>query len=93
MEVPSRFFMLAADSNRANKANKRNRTNPLRPNAIEASRDTLEQEGLTLHALTGYHAMLEAAVATRYLKPGDLSMLERWHDDPENWMPPATPND
>lgn len=60
---------------------------------FEVSRDTLEQEGLTLHALTGYHAMLEAAVATRYLKPGDLSMLERWHDDPENWMPPATPND
>ncbi len=60
---------------------------------FETSRTTLEREGLPLVALTGYHAMLEAAVSTHYLKPGDLAMLEQWHDDPENWTPPVTPND
>ncbi len=56
---------------------------------FDVARDTLEREGLCLVALTGYHAMLEAAVATRYIKPSDLAMLEQWHDDPENWTPPA----
>ena len=60
---------------------------------FDVSRIAFEEEELLLHALTGYNAMIEAAVSTRYIKAEDLAMLNAWHAAPETWTPPATPND
>ena len=48
---------------------------------------TFKEEGLKLIALTNYHAMIEAALATQYIKDEDVDTLELWHDDPESWTP------
>ena len=51
--------------------------------ALKAFKD----EELELITLTNYHAMIEAALATEYIKDQDVDTLELWHDNPENWMP------
>lgn len=54
--------------------------------AVAAFKD----EDLKLIALTNYHAMIEAALATQYIKDEDVDTLELWHDSPESWTPAAT---
>lgn len=44
-------------------------------------------EGLELITLTNYHAMIEAALETQYIKEKDVEKLEHWHQNPENWTP------
>ncbi len=44
-------------------------------------------EGLELITLTNYHAMIEAALETQYIKDKDVEKLEHWHQSPENWTP------
>ena len=51
---------------------------------------TFKDEELKLITLTNYHAMIEAALATQYIKDEDVDTLELWHDNPENWTPAAT---
>jgi hypothetical protein len=34
--------------------------------------------------------MIEAALATQYIKDEDVDTLELWHESPENWTPSAT---
>jgi len=48
---------------------------------------SFKAEGLELITLTNYHAMIEAALATEYIKENDVKKLELWHESPENWMP------
>ena len=33
--------------------------------------------------------MIEAALATQYIKDEDVDTLEMWHESPENWTPEA----
>ena len=44
-------------------------------------------EGLELITLTNYHAMIDAALETQYIKDKDVEKLEHWHENPENWTP------
>lgn len=48
---------------------------------------SFKAEGLELITLTNYHAMIEAALETQYIKEKDVEKLEHWHQNPENWTP------
>jgi orotate phosphoribosyltransferase len=56
---------------------------------FEEAISSFNEEGLHLLTLTTFNAMLEAAVETGCIKPGDAQVFELWHDDPENWTPEA----
>ncbi len=53
--------------------------------------EAFKNEELELITLTNYHAMIEAALATDYIKDQDVDALELWHENPENWTP-VSPN-
>lgn len=38
-------------------------------------------------ALTGYTKMLSVAEATGYIQADELSLLQQWRQDPQNWAP------
>ena len=57
---------------------------------FEKAITTFKEEELKLITLTNYHAMIEAALATQYIKDEDVDTLELWHEKPENWTPTAT---
>ena len=40
---------------------------------------------LKLISLTNYRAILDEALATKFINKADMKELERWHSDPENW--------
>ena len=42
--------------------------------------------GVKLITLSNYNSMLEAAVATNYIKDADLETLKEWRKDPANWV-------
>ena len=51
------------------------------PQAVEA----FEKAGVELVTLSGYSAMIKAAVETKYIKASDEAQLQLWREDPENW--------
>ena len=53
------------------------------PQAVEA----FEKAGVELVTLSGYSAMIKAAVETKYIKASDEAQLQLWREDPENWTP------
>ena len=53
------------------------------PVAVEKFREA----GVELITLSNYNAMLEAALETKYIKPGDVETLKKWREDPANWIP------
>ena len=53
------------------------------PVAEKAFRDA----GVTLHTLSNYNSMLEAALATNYIKADDIETLKEWRKDPSIWVP------
>lgn len=42
---------------------------------------------MELVTLSGYSAMIKAAVETKYIKASDEAQLQLWREDPENWTP------
>lgn len=46
-----------------------------------------KEAGVKLLTLSNYNAMLEAALATDYIKPSDVDTLKQWRKDPANWAP------
>lgn len=40
---------------------------------------------VTLHTLSNYNAMLEAALETNYIRESDIETLKEWRKDPANW--------
>ena len=46
-----------------------------------------KEEELSLITLTSYSAMIEAALATQYIKDEDVDVLEMWHEAPDSWTP------
>lgn len=44
------------------------------------------EAGVNLITLSNYNSMLEAAVATNYIKDSDLETLKEWRKDPANWV-------
>ena len=53
--------------------------------------ENLRKAGVTLRTLSNYSSMLEAALATNYIKAEDVETLKEWRKDPANWVP-ANPN-
>ena len=53
------------------------------PVAVENFRNA----GVTLRTLSNYNSMLDAALATNYIKAEDIETLKEWRKDPANWAP------
>ena len=53
--------------------------------------ENFRKAGVTLRTLSNYSSMLEAALATNYIKAEDVETLKEWRKDPANWVP-ANPN-
>lgn len=43
--------------------------------------------GVKLVTLSNYNAMLEEALASKYISEDDLNTLQQWRKDPANWTP------
>ena len=43
------------------------------------------ENNVELTALSNYTAMLEAALATDYIRPEDVETLKEWRKDPASW--------
>ena len=56
-------------------------------NKVPVSVKALKKERLSVKAVTNYTAMIKAAVESGKIKADDVASLQKWHDDPENWMP------
>ncbi len=53
------------------------------PQAAEA----FKKAGVKLLTISGYSAMVKAAVETKYIDEKDVESLQQWREDPENWTP------
>ncbi len=49
--------------------------------------ESFRKAGVTLYTLSNYNSMLEAALASGYIKAEDLETLKEWRKDPANWCP------
>ena len=58
------------------------------PVAEEAFREA----GVRLVTLSDYHAVLEQAAETGYIKPEEIEVLKEWRKDPANWEPTPSPS-
>ena len=53
------------------------------PVAIEK----FKEANVKLLTLSNYSSMLEAALATNYIRQTDVETLAKWREDPANWVP------
>lgn len=51
------------------------------------SEERFKAAKVRLITLSNYNAMIEAAVATNYIRPEDVETLKEWRQDPANWTP------
>lgn len=49
--------------------------------------ENFRKAGVTLRTLSNYNSMLDAALATKYIKEEDIETLKEWRKDPANWVP------
>jgi len=47
--------------------------------------EKFRQAGVMLHTLCNYETILETALETDYITPGDMSALREWRQDPASW--------
>jgi len=47
--------------------------------------ENFEKAGIALTTLTNYSTLIEAALASNYIKEEDVELLKAWRQDPENW--------
>ena len=45
------------------------------------------EAGIELHTISCYNSMIEAALASNYIKDKDVKTLKEWRKDPANWTP------
>ena len=50
-----------------------------------ATHEAFAQHGVQLHALSTLPALLDVAVADRYLSPDERAMVAEWANDPNEW--------
>jgi len=41
---------------------------------------------VSLHTLTDYHTLIDVALASGDIQPGQVNMLEEWRKNPEHWQ-------
>lgn len=51
------------------------------------AQEHFEQAGVELFTLSNYNALLQAALATKFINDNDIETLQRWRLDPANWVP------
>ena len=49
--------------------------------------EAFDKANVKLLTLSNYNAMLEAALATGYIKDEDVETLKEWRKDPATWYP------
>lgn len=49
--------------------------------------EAFKNANVTLYTLSNYNSMLEAALASEYIKADDIETLKEWRKDPANWYP------
>lgn len=49
--------------------------------------EAFKNANVTLYTLSNYNSMLEAALASGYIKADDVETLKEWRKDPANWYP------
>lgn len=49
--------------------------------------ENFREAGVKLYTLSNYNAMIEAALATKYIQASDVETLKEWRKDPANWTP------
>ncbi|MCF0180676.1 MAG: orotate phosphoribosyltransferase [Muribaculaceae bacterium] len=49
--------------------------------------EAFEKANVKLITISNYSAMIQAAVATGYIKESDAAILQLWREDPEHWTP------
>lgn len=49
--------------------------------------ENFRKAGVKLETLSNYNAMIDAALATHYIKESDVETLQEWRKDPANWVP------
>ena len=54
---------------------------------IPVAEENFRKAGVKLLTLSNYNAMIEAALATNYIKDSDVDTLKEWRQDPANWVP------
>ena len=54
---------------------------------FHVAEENFRQAGVKLLTLSNYNAMIEAALATDYIKESDVDTLKEWRQDPANWVP------
>lgn len=52
--------------------------------------ENFREAGVKLVTLSNYNAMIEAALATGYIKESDVDTLKEWRKDPANWTPTSS---
>ncbi len=55
--------------------------------------EAFKNAGIKLLTISNYSAMIQAAIATDYIKASDEQALQQWREDPENWVPRNTAMD
>lgn len=54
---------------------------------FSAAKERLGELGVSIHALTDFNALCEVGRETGLLNDEDLTLMQQWHQDPENWSP------
>lgn len=49
------------------------------------AQERFKAANVTLHTLSNYNSMLEAALQTNYIRECDVETLKEWRKDPANW--------
>ena len=78
------FMIKAANAGKHIFCEKPIHTDPVK---IREALAAVEKAGVKLLTLSNYSAMLEAAVATNYIKDSDLATLKEWRKSPSTWAP------
>lgn len=51
------------------------------------AQNRFKEAGVKILTLSNYNAMIEAALATNYIRQEDVETLKEWRKDPANWAP------
>jgi orotate phosphoribosyltransferase len=51
------------------------------------AKEAFDKANVKLLTLSNYNSMLEAALATGYIKDEDVETLKEWRKDPATWYP------
>ena len=51
------------------------------------AKERFAEAGIKLLTLSNYNALLKVALETGFIGQKDITTLEKWSEDPQNWAP------